>query len=167
MAYCEWMQTEHERLMREACPPGADPGARLSALFHTKLDLLRGDRKLLAALYGHLGDASHPLSVFSRRTSRLRERSIAEFAAAFDDPSVPEDLRNLLGPALWLAHLGVFLFFIHDTSRNQSRTRKLVSIIVDLVSGAAPLLAHPAAAPLRRRVLELMSDLRPPRRAGR
>src|SRR5687768_5234113 len=66
VAYYEWMQAEHERLAQAACPPDADLRTRLSTLLCTKLDLLGGDRKLLAALFGNLGDASHPLSVFSK-----------------------------------------------------------------------------------------------------
>lgn len=160
LAYGEWMQGEHERRYRAACSPDSDPKTRLTILFETKLDLLRDDRKLLAALFGNLADASHPRSVFSRRSADLRERSIALFAEAAGDP-------DLLGPLLWLAHLGVFLHFVHDDSRKQSRTRKLVGVVVDLAAGAAPLLALPAAAGLRRRILELSSGLRPARRSRR
>src|SRR6476659_9003056 len=113
-AYYEWMQAEHERRAQAASSPNADLRTRISTLFDSKLELLRGDRKLLAALFGNLGDASHPLSVFSRQTAAIRERSIAQFISVFDEPSVPQELRRLLGHALWLAHLGVFLFFIHD-----------------------------------------------------
>jgi AcrR family transcriptional regulator len=165
-AYGEWMQSEHERRFRAACPPGSDLQARLRAIFEVKLDLLRDDRKLLAALYGNLGDASHPRSLFHRKTAALRERSIALFTSAVDDPAVHSELRSILGPLLWLAHLGVFLHFVHDDSRNQARTRRLVGVLVELMAGAAPLLAYSAAAPLRRRILELVSGLRPARRSG-
>jgi AcrR family transcriptional regulator len=166
-AYGEWMQDEHERRFRAACTPASDLRTRLTALFEEKLDLLRGDRKLLAALYGNLGDASHPRSIFGRKTAGLRGRSLALFGEAVDDPAYSGELRDLLAPLLWLAHLGVFLHFVHDDSRNQARTRKLVGVLVDLTTGAAPLLAHPAAAPVRKRILGLLSGLRPARRSAR
>lgn len=162
-AYYEWMQGEHERLARAAAVPEADLRSRISTLFETKLDLLHRDRKLLASLFSNLGDPSHPLSIFGRKTTAIRERSIRQFVAVFDEPGVPEELRALLGRALWLSHLAVFLFFIHDTSQNQARTRKLVDTLVDLMAMGVPLLAHPFADPMRSRLLELMRELDPER----
>jgi hypothetical protein len=121
--------------------------------------LLRGDRKLLGALFGNLGDPSQPLSVFGRQTSAIRERSLTQFTAVFADPAVPDELRRLLGRLLWLAHLGVFLFFIHDHTPKQARTFKLVEALVDLSASAVPLISHPFAGPIRRRILDLMSYL--------
>jgi len=154
--YYEWMQAEHERLFDASATPNADLRARITALLHTKLDLLRRDRKLLSAMFGNLGDASHPLSLFGKQTAPLRNRSLAQFAAVFDRESMPEELRALLGRGLWLAHLGVFLFFIHDSSPQQLKTQKLVETVAELVASGAPLLGHPLAAPLRTRLLDLI-----------
>jgi len=158
-AYYEWMQAEHERRTADGCPREASLEARLHGLLVTKLELLRRDRKLLAALFANLGDASHPLSVFSRRTAPTRERSIAQFVALFDHEPLPVELRELLGRAIWLAHLGVFLFFVHDGSALQIRTQKLIALLVEATSKGTPLLAHPLAEPIRRRLLELSADL--------
>src|SRR5262245_34124403 len=54
-AYYEWMQAEHEKLVMPALSSDADLRAKLQALFGTKLDLLRHDRKILGALFGNLG----------------------------------------------------------------------------------------------------------------
>lgn len=166
LAYYEWNQAEHERLVQAAYPPDAGLRTRLSSLFRTKLDLLRGDRKLLAALFGNLGDVSHPLSVFGKKTAAIRERSISLFVAVLDDPSVPNDLRGPLGRALWLAHLGILLFFIHDGSPRQARTHELVDALVDLVASGVPLITHPLAAPIRGRFLDLLSEFEPTRGAN-
>jgi AcrR family transcriptional regulator len=160
-AYYEWTQGEHERLVSVG-PRPADLGGRIGALLETKLELLRRDRKLLGAQFGNLGDPSHPLALFGKKTTALRERSVRQFVAAFDDASVPEELRPFLGRVLWLAHLGVLLYFIHDRSPAQERTRILAAAVVDLMASGAPLLAHPLAAPVRGRLLELMNELAPP-----
>jgi AcrR family transcriptional regulator len=162
-AYYEWMQTEHERLFQSATATNADLRTRIAALLETKLDLLRGDAKLLAALFGHLGDPSAPLSLFGKKTAALRKRSVAQFVAVFDEPATPEELRALLGHALWLAHLGVFLFFIHDRSPKRVRTQTVIEAVVDLFAGGAPLLGHPLAGSIRRRLLDVMTDLDPGR----
>jgi AcrR family transcriptional regulator len=166
VAYYERMQAEHEKIVQVACRPDANLRTKLSTLFRTKLDLLGGDRKLLAALFGNLGDVSHPLSVFSRKTAAIRERSISQFVAVLDGPSVPNDLRGPLGRALWIAHLGVVLFFIHDGSPKQARTYKLVDTLVDLVASGIPLLTHPLAVPIRSRLLNLLAELDPTRGNG-
>lgn len=158
-AYYEWMQAEHERLAQATTAADADLKTRVSTLLETKLDLLRRDRKLLAALFGNLGDASHPLSIFGKKTSALRDRSVAQFVAIFDERGIPAELRVVLGRALWLAHLGVFLFLVHDGSPNQIRTRKLAEAVVELVASGVPLLSHPLAAPIRGRLLELVASL--------
>lgn len=158
-AYYEWMQEEHERLMEAAVVPGADLRTRLGTLLRTKLDLFRRDRKLLATLFGNLGDPSHPLSVFGEKTAALRERSVNQFTVVFEERDAPQALRPILGQALWLAHLGLFLFFIHDSSPKQVRTQKLVEAIVDLTASGVPLLTHPLAAPVRGWLLQFMTNL--------
>jgi len=163
MAYYEWMQAEHEGLAEARRSPDADLKSRIAILFATKLELLRRDRKLLGALFGNLGDPTHPLSIFGREASDIRERSLAQFTAVFADPAVPEELRTVLGRLLWITHLGVFLFFIHDASPKQARTFALVDAVVDLAASAVPLISHPFAGPVRRRILDLMSYLDRPR----
>jgi AcrR family transcriptional regulator len=154
-AYYEWTQDEHERL----AAGGGDLKERVRRLLSTKLELLGKDRKLLLALFGNLGDPAHPLSLFGRATGAVRERSIEQFTAAFDDPSVPAELKGLLGRGLWLSHLGLFLFFVHDRSKGHVATSELLELIVDLASNAAPLLAHPIAAPARARLSRIFGEL--------
>lgn len=158
-AYYEWSQQEHERRARAATNADADLRERAGVLLRSKLDMLRHDRKLLGALFSSLGDPSHPLSIFGKQTAALRERSIRQFVAVFDEPCIPEELRGVLGRTLWLAHLGILLFLIHDNSPQQARTEKLVETLVDMTARGVPLLSHPLAAPIRGRLLALMEQL--------
>jgi AcrR family transcriptional regulator len=160
-AYYEWTQGEHERRVSTG-PTATDLRARIAMLLGTKLELLRRDRKLLGAQFGNLGDPSHPLALFGKKTTALRERSVRQFVAAFDDAGVPEELRPLFGRVLWLAHLGVLLYFIHDRSRAQEKTQILTDAVIDLMATGATLLAHPLAEPVRARLLALMNELAPP-----
>jgi AcrR family transcriptional regulator len=157
LAYYDWLQSEHERMFLATCPPDADFRTRLTTLLESKLALLAGDRKLLFALFGDLGDATHPLSVFGTKTRAIRERSIAQFVELLRDTSVPVDLREPIGRALWLSHLGIFLHFVHDRSNGQARTHRLAETLVELATTGLPLLAHPLAQPVRERLQELLS----------
>lgn len=154
-AYYEWMQDEHERLT----PGNGDLKQQIRSLLTTKLELMRKDRKLLIALFDNLGDPSHPMSVFGRATGGVRARSVAQFTAPFDDPTIPPALRGLLGRGLWLSHLGLFLFFVHDRSKGQAATAELLELIVELASSAPPLLAHPVAVPIRARLSRIFGAL--------
>lgn len=158
-SYYEWTQDEHERLMARAVSPSAGFRERMLALFETKLAVVRSDRKLLSALFARLGDPTDPLSVFAKRNSALRERSIEQFTGVLSDMRLPADLRNLSARLLWLVHLAVLLFFVHDRSPRQVRTHHLVAVIVDLSAGALPWLAHPQAASLRNRLSSLATGL--------
>jgi AcrR family transcriptional regulator len=159
VAYADWMQAAHEADVARAGPQ-ASLHDRLAVLFHAKLTLLRGDQKLLAAVYGSFGDTEGPRSVFGASSSALRARSIAMFVDPLDG-HVPDTLQLPMARALWLAHLGVFLYFIQDRSPSQGRTVRLVDALVSLAASLIPLISHPLAAPLRGRLLEFLALLDP------
>lgn len=161
LAYYEWIQREHERLAAASTAPEEKFETRLRRLLLSKLDLLRRDRKVLAVLFANLGSASHPHSVFAKETAPIRDRSIAQFADVLSELTIPEELREPSAYALWLSHLAVFLFFIHDSSPDQRRTRALVNALVDLVAFGAPLLGHPLALPIRTRIRALLGEIAP------
>ena len=54
--------------------------------------------------------------------------------------------RRVLVLALWSLHMGVMLYFIHDASPKQQKTRALVDQSLDLVAGLLPL--APQLAPM-------------------
>jgi AcrR family transcriptional regulator len=147
-AYYGAMQDEHEELVRTALPKAADWRARLLVIFETKLTLVRRDRRLLSALLGHLGDPSHSLSVFSRRNAAIRKRGVRQFVEVLTGAGLPSHLLQLLGSALWLAHLGLLLFLLHDRSRGQAKTRAVLAGVMTSLPNILPLLASPALAPL-------------------
>lgn len=120
-----------------------DVRARLGATFHSRLEVLAHDRKLLSALFRSIADPAAVASIFGEHTRTIREDSIALFDRAMD-PS-PElallgaDARRVLVLALWSLHMGMILYFIHDTSPKQQRTRALVDQSLDLVVTLLPL----------------------------
>jgi len=162
IAYYEWTQNEHERLVERAAPSGSGLRARVLALFEAKLAVVQKDRRLLAAIFARVGDPTDPLSVFGRKNAALRERSILQFTTALSDLPLSPELKKLAGRSLWLSHLAVLMFFIHDRSPRQAKTRALAAAVADLAV-ALPLLAHPQAAVVRDRLLTLSEDFAPSR----
>jgi AcrR family transcriptional regulator len=127
-----------------------DVRARLGAAFHAKLDVLARDRKLLSGLFRSIADPSADVSIFGERTRAVRDDSILLFDRAISPSPEIADLdpaaRRVLVLALWSLHMGVMLYFIHDASPKQHKTRTLVDHTLDLVVGLLPL--APQLAPM-------------------
>jgi AcrR family transcriptional regulator len=163
MAYYDRVQGEHRRVVEArvlAVPRLRD---RLVQMFHTKLDILRDDRRLMGALFRYAGSPEHPLSFLGEGTRVIREDCISLFAEALEREELPEDLRVMMPRAIWALHMGVLLYFLYDTSEGQTRTRRLVDGSIDLTVSLLklaklPLLA-PVLGPVRRSVLGLLREV--------
>ena len=56
--------------------------------------------------------------------------------------------------------MGVILFWIHDASKNQVRTYRLIDQTVDLLDKLITLASNPLMRPVRKRALRLIEELR-------
>jgi len=135
---------------------------RLGVVLHAKLEILRNDRMFLGALFRYTGEAGHPLSVFGKGTETQRKQSTDLFRQAMEGSDVSEELRELLPWGMWLLHLGMILFFIHDESQGQSKSHKLADSVLDLVSGVLEFtnsaLVRPFVKPLQTRLLGMLRE---------
>jgi AcrR family transcriptional regulator len=159
-AFYDSVQEEHHQRVSTAlsAAPSADFETRLRIAFHTKLDILQGDRKLLGALFRYTGEPDHPLSALGPGTRPNRDRSVAVFALAISDEKLPDDIRALLPTALWALHMGILLYFIYDTSPSQERTRKLVDGVLSIVVRLLSLVSFPLLKPFRGSLFSLLRD---------
>lgn len=127
-----------------------DVRERLGAAFHARLDVLARDRKLLSGLFRSIADPSADLSIFGERTREVREDSIRLFAEAASTSeavaSLDDAARRVLALSLWSLHMGMILYFIHDRSPRQAKTRALVDHSLDLVCNVLPV--APQLAPM-------------------
>jgi AcrR family transcriptional regulator len=163
MAYYDRVQGEHRRVVegRGLAVPGLRD--RLAQMFHTKLDILKDDRRLMGALFRYTGSPEHPLSFLGEGTRAIREDCISLFAEALEREELPDDLRVLMPRAIWALHMVVLLYFLYDRSEGQTRTRRLVDGSMDLTVSLLklvklPLLA-PVLGPVRRSVLGLLREV--------
>ena len=63
---------------------------------------------------------------------------------------IPNDLRAELPYLLWLYHMGIILFWIHDTSRKSARTYRLIDQTIDLLDKLISLASNPLMRPVRK-----------------
>lgn len=150
LAYYERTHTKSTAHAEAVFADTADIRARLGATFHGKLDVLARDRKLLSGLFRSIADPSAESSIFGEQTRTIRDESILLFDRAIapspELAALDAAARRVLVLALWSLHMGVMLYFIHDSSPKQQKTRALVDHCLDLVVGLLPL--APQLAPM-------------------
>ncbi|HJU44741.1 MAG TPA: TetR/AcrR family transcriptional regulator [Vicinamibacterales bacterium] len=157
-AYYEHVQERHRELAQAAFATTTTLKDRLRAAYHTKLDVMQDDQRLLRALFRYGGEPEHPLSWFGPASRAQRDASMAVFAEAVEGERLPDDVRLAAPVLLWTLHMGVLLYFLYDTSPNAQRTRRLVDAAVDFVVDVKRIATLPLMRPVRRRVLSVLKD---------
>jgi AcrR family transcriptional regulator len=161
-AYYDQAQRRHAQKVREEWKGNSGLRARLGILLHSKLEILKDDRRFLGALFRYTGDPVHPLSVFGKGTQSQRAQSIAIFREAIVGTGLNEEVLQLLPPALWLAHLGMILFLIYDQSKGQEKTHRLVDGMLDLLTQLVELttaaLVRPFVRPFQAKILAMLRE---------
>jgi AcrR family transcriptional regulator len=143
-AYYDRLRIDHETRVATLLESEPDLRKRLGAIFHTSLDLLRRDRKLIAGIFRSVGEVE-AVSPFSTETAGLRARSIRLFEDALSPAGLPPPTAHLVATGLWGGHMAMILYMMHDTSKGQEKTRRLVDGLLDALVPVLPIL--PALGP--------------------
>ena len=157
--YVELEQRFSARIEPALAGAGSDLRTRLGRVFDIKFEVLRRDRKLMAALFRTAGDPESSLSPFAAESSAVRTRNVAHFLDALSVPACPEELRRPLAEALFVMHLALMLLYLHDRSPRQARSASVTAGLLDAVCDALPLLASPLGAALRPRLFQVLGDV--------
>ena len=161
-AYYDQVQQLHASKVREGLVGKEGLGERIAFVMHSKLEILKEDGKFLGALFRYSGEPGHPLSVFGKATEAQRKQSKEIFGEALAGTEISEELKELLPWGMWLAHLGMILYFIHDESEGQSRTHRLIDRVAQMLGGLAELtnspLVSPFVEPFQVKMLETLRD---------
>jgi AcrR family transcriptional regulator len=159
-AFYDRVQDRHAELVRAACASTNKLPERVRAALLTKLDVLTDDRSVLGALFRYAGERDHPLSPFGAETRGQREQAIATFSLALEPARLPAALHDAAARGLWLAHLGLILYFIHDRSERGARTRSLAERTAQLFCTGLRLVSLPGASRVLRPALEALAEAR-------
>jgi len=163
-------RTHHEHLA--ACAPiletETDLQRRLLGVMRAKLETIEPYHRFAGVLFKTAADPSSPLNPFSDESRPVREEATNVFARVVEGSSAKISKR--LGPELphllWTYHMGIILFWIHDTSPGRTNTVRLVEQTVALVARLIAMARLPMMRPLIGRALRLVSDLRASEGAG-
>lgn len=134
--------------------------ARVRAIIQAKLDYFQPNRELLRALSAHI-DPDHPLSPFGEATRPVREQDVSHFERALRESNVrlPKGIAPYLPRLLWLYQMGIVLFWLYDRSARQSRTERLLSQTLKMLTLALRLAGLPLFRPMHRLVGDLLQSI--------
>jgi AcrR family transcriptional regulator len=138
---------------------------RLYGVMAAKLRTAEPYHRFSGVLFRTAADPESPLNPFSTESipARLEATELfAEVVRGAEDRKIPRDLEKELPELLWMYHMGVILYWIHDRSPGRARTWKLMERTVDLVARLIALSTLPLMGPIRKSVLRLLADLRAP-----
>lgn len=136
---------------------------RLRRCNHAFLDIAQPYHRFSAVLFKTAADPKSPLNPFSAESGPTREQCIGLMRKIVDESKtrLPADLAAELPELLWLHHMGIVLYWIHDTSKDCAKTRRLVDSSTQLVMRILTVLKLPLTRPLRKAALKLVADLKP------
>lgn len=136
--------------------------ARLLTVMRLKIDSMRPYHQFAGVLFKTAAHPRSPLNPFSDESDPVREASIQLFAKVVEGTKarIPKDLRAELPYLLWVYHMGIVLFWIHDQSPKHRRTYRLINNTVELVDRLIHLASNPFMRPLRKQALRLVDELR-------
>jgi len=139
-----------------------DLKARLLGVLRAKFETLEAYHQFAGKLFKTAADPQSPLNPFSDESDPVRQQSIALFAEVVEgsDTKVPKELMAELPFMLWLYHMGLTLFWIHDSSPDRKRTYRLVDRTVDILVRLIGLASNPLMKPLRKSAIRLIEELR-------
>ena len=131
---------------------------RLRGVMHAKLDTIEPYHAFAGVLFRSAADPSSPLHPLSEESEPVRAlaTSLFEETVSGSTARIPDDLRAELPRMLWLYHMGVILFWIHDNSPGRKRSRMLVDGTVEIIARLISLAGNPLMRPLRKRTLALI-----------
>ena len=136
--------------------------ARLLVVMRLKIETLQPYHQFAGVLFKTAAHPESPLNPFADASDPVRQASIQLFENVVDGSNarIPKDLRAELPYLLWVYHMGVILFWIHDPSSNQRRTYRLIEQTVDLLDRLISLAGNPLMRAMRKKALRLVSELK-------
>jgi AcrR family transcriptional regulator len=161
-AFYERTHEEHMEASREVLARERGLRERLAGVMRAKLDTIMPYHQFSGVLFKTAADPKSPLNPFSRDSEPVRRQSTELFAEVVSgaDSRLTPDLAAALPNLLWVYHMGIILFWIHDTSPGCARSYLLMERSVKLVLRLVSLVQFPLLRPFLKELLGLVGELR-------
>lgn len=135
---------------------------RLLGVMRAKLDTIEPYHQFSGILFKTAADPKSPLNPFSRDSEPVRRQSTELFAEVLTgaDTRLTPDLMAALPNLLWVYHMGIILYWIHDSSPGCAKSYLLMERSVKLVLRLVSLFQFPLLRPFLKELLGLVAELR-------
>jgi AcrR family transcriptional regulator len=160
--FYDQLVAEHRALALPALSGRTDLADRLGRTLRAWITVAEPYRAFAGRFFAVAAQPDNPLSPFSPDSGDARDAGIDLYRQVLDgvtddvDPELARELPELL----WLYHLGVVLFWVHDGSPGTARTHLLVDRTAPMVARLVRLSRLPVLRPLGRQAADLVRLLR-------
>ncbi|MEV5435738.1 TetR family transcriptional regulator [Streptomyces sp. NPDC052682] len=154
---------EHQVAVREVLDRETDLEARLSGVLKAWLDIAAPYHEFAVQFFKNAADPDSPLSPFSAESEHARREAIGVHREVLRGAKtkVPEELRDILPELMWLAQMGLVLYWIFDRTEGRARSYRLAERGARLTARGVALARFRVLRPLVREVHELFTDFLP------
>ena len=160
-AFYDRTHVEHVAAIGNRLNELKDLKGRLLWVMRKKLETIEPYHRFAGLLFRTASDPNSPLNPFSDESQPVRREATAMFARVVEGARGPiaKELRAELPNLLWLYHMGIVLFWIHDMSPDRRRTWRVMERTVDLIVKLVTVASLPLMGPVRRAILRVMPDV--------
>lgn len=161
-AFYQRIHEEHLVMVQPVLEEQETLKARLLEVVRTKIEIMEPYHQFAGVLFKTAANPRSPLNPFGDESDPVRQASIKVFEKVLEGSKarIPTDLRAELPYLLWVYHMGIVLFWIHDSSAKHRRTYRLINRTVELLDRLIHLASNPFMRPLRKQALKLLDELR-------
>jgi AcrR family transcriptional regulator len=161
-AFYDQMQSDHAAAAADSLAQETGFAGRLSGVLLSWVDVAAPYHEFAGKFFKIAAEPTSPLSPFSPESAPAREAAVSLYREVLDgsDLRLAKALRAELPGLLWLMQMGVVLFWVHDNSDGQQRTRVVVDRLVPMVDRLARMTRLPVVRGLVDDLLGLLAELR-------
>jgi AcrR family transcriptional regulator len=161
-AFYERTHFEHLAASREVLDKERGLRERLLGVMRAKLDTIMPYHRFAGVLFKTAAVPSSPLNPYSEESLPVRRQSTQIFAEviAGSDTRLTAELVAELPNLLWMYHMGIVLYWIHDSSPDCAKSYRLTERSGKLVLRLISLFQFPLLRPFLKELLTMVAELR-------
>ncbi|OIK04984.1 TetR family transcriptional regulator [Streptomyces monashensis] len=154
---------EQQAAVREVLDRETGLEERLAGVLTVWLDIARPYHEFAVQFFKNAADPDSPLSPFSPESAPARAQAIAihREVLAGSRSKVSPELRDVLPELMWLAQMGLVLYWIFDRTEGRERSYRLARRGARLTARGVALARFRVLRPLVLEVHELFTDFLP------
>lgn len=154
---------EHRLVVREILDRETELEARLAGVLKAWLDIATPYHEFAVQFFKNAADPDSPLSPFSPESehARLQAIGVHREVLAGSGTKVAPELREVLPELMWLAQMGLVLYWIFDRTEDRARSHRLAERGARITARSVALARFRVLRPLVREVHELFTDFLP------